>query len=392
MTMLGSAMRATQPIQSSVRPFVEPPRGWVQPGISGAECVPGGHARILVVDDEVSIRELLSHFLSARGFHCDSAAGAEAALQRVHREPFDLVISDIRMPEVTGLQLLDQLQSAFPALPVIMITAVADLDTAVDAMKQGAADYITKPFDLSKVVSSVRNALEVRFQRLQDEQLRLRLEEMVQSKSYALDSALKTLESERDMTLEALVRALDARESETHCHSLRVQGYALRLARACGLSGGPLDEVARGALLHDIGKIGISDTILLKPGKLTEEEWVEMRKHPRLGYDILRGINYLDGAAELVLRHHERWNGSGYPGGLLGEAIPFGARIFGVVDSFDAMTSDRPYRKALTYDFAHDELSRLSGILYDPQVVEAFLAIPRFEWEQISGLCASLGA
>lgn len=385
------AMGATPPSPNRMKPVLEPRRAMLQPGMSSPEAVPGTPARILVVDDESTIRDLLSHFLTARGYRCSTAEGAQVAIDTMGSEEFDLVISDVRMPQMTGLQLLGHLQQQHPAVPVIMITAVADLETAVDAMKQGAADYITKPFDLTKVVASVRNALDVRVKRRQDEQLRSRLEEMVQSKSYALDSALKTLESERDMTLEALVRALDARESETRCHSLRVQGYAVRLARACGMEGHLLDEVARGALLHDIGKIGISDTILLKPGKLSDEEWVEMRKHPKLGYDILRGINFLDGAAELVLRHHERWNGSGYPGGLKGDEIPLGARIFGVVDSLDAMTSDRPYRKALPYEYAREEISRLSGVLYDRRVVEVFLDIPRFEWEQISSLCASLG-
>ncbi len=389
---MSSAMGVTQPFHNRLDRVSTAPRGLMDSGILGTGREPGSGAKVLVVDDETTIRELLSHFLTARGYRCGLADSAEAALLEMAREQYDLVISDVRMPQVTGLQLLERLQTSYPSVPVIMITAVADLDTAVDAMKQGAADYITKPFDLSKVVTSVRNALEARVRRLQEEQLRARLEELVQTKSCALDSALKTLESERDMTLEALVRALDARESETRCHSLRVQGYAVRLARACGSEGQELEEIARGALLHDIGKIGISDTILLKPGKLTDEEWAEMRKHPQLGYEILRGINYLDGAAELVLRHHERWNGSGYPGGLREDSIPFGARIFGVVDSFDAMTSDRPYRRALSYEHAREEIQRLSGVLYDPKVVEAFLAIPRFEWDQISKLSAGLGS
>ncbi len=388
---MSPAMGATQPFQNSLDRVSTAARGLMEAGFIGHGPKPGGGAKVLVVDDETTIRELLSHFLTARGYRCGLADSAEAALREMAQGEYDLVISDIRMPQVTGLQLLEQLQSTYPAVPVILITAVADLDTAVDAMKQGAADYITKPFDLSKVVTSVRNALDCRLKRLQDEQLRTRLEELVQTKSCALDSALKALECERDMTLEALVKALDARESETRCHSLRVQGYAVRLARACGIDGQQLEEIARGALLHDIGKIGISDTILLKPGKLSDDEWVEMRKHPKLGYDILKGINFLDGAAELVLRHHERWNGSGYPGALKEDSIPFGARIFGVVDSFDAMTSDRPYRRALTYEYARDEILRLSGVLYDPRVVEAFLAIPRFEWDQISKLSAGLG-
>ncbi len=355
-----------------------------------SQFLAGGNGRILVVDDEVTIRELLSQFLASQGFECHSADSGSSAIKRLQGADFDLVVSDIRMPTITGLQLLAHIHQRHPALPVIMITAVADLETAVDAMKQGAADYITKPFDLKKVVSSVQSALQVRVKRLQDTLLRDRLQEVAETKSYALDSALQSLNSERDMTLEALVRALDTRESETRCHSARVQSYGIRMAREFDKKGQELEEIARGALLHDIGKIGISDSILLKPGKLTPEEWVEMRKHPVLGHEILKGIDFLDGAAELVLRHHERWDGSGYPSGKREEEIPFGARLFAVIDTYDAITSDRPYRKALSHDFAREEILRLRSTLYDPEMVDAFLAIPHEELQQIAKCCEAL--
>jgi putative two-component system response regulator len=382
---------ATQALQTR---FISPVEPTSQADIFG-EVDPRGHpdngdGHVLVVDDEISIRELLSHFLGSHGYQCRTADSGESALEAIRNTCFDLVISDIRMPRVTGLQLLHHLQQNHPSLPVIMITAVADLETAVDAMKRGATDYITKPFNLKKVVASVKNALQTRMKRLQEEQIKTRLAELVQSKSYALDSALRSLDHQRDMTLEALVRALDARESETRSHSFRVQSYAIRLARQLDIGPDPLEEIARGALLHDIGKIGISDSILLKPGKLNEDEWCEMRRHPALGYEILRGIEFLDGTTELVLRHHERWDGTGYPDGIKGKAIPFGARIFAVVDSLDAMTSDRPYRKALTYEHARAEIKQLSGILYDPEVVEAFLRISRDEWAGISRLCGEI--
>jgi putative nucleotidyltransferase with HDIG domain len=355
-----------------------------------SQFLAGGKGRILVVDDEITIRDLLSQFLSSQGFECHAADSGRSAISRLEGTAFDLVVSDIRMPSVTGLQLLEHVHNNHPALPVIMITAVADLETAVDAMKQGAADYITKPFDLKKVVSSVQHALQARVKRLQDGMLQDRLQEIVESKSYALDSALRSLNSQRDMTLEALVRALDTRESETRCHSARVQSYVIRMAREFGKEGQELEELARGALLHDIGKIGISDSILLKPGKLTAEEWVEMRKHPGLGYEILKGIDFLDGAADLVLRHHERWDGSGYPSGKKGKEIPFGARLFGIIDTYDAITSDRPYRKAQTNEFAREELVRHRSALYDPEMVDAFLAIPHHELQQIAQCCESL--
>lgn len=183
-----------------------------------------------------------------------------------------------------------------------------------------------------------------------------------------------------ETTLFALVAALDAREHEVQAHSQRVSMYTVTLAREIGIEGEELDDIRRGALLHDIGKIGISDSILLKPGKLTEEEWKEMKKHPYIGYKILEGIKFLEGAAEIVYAHHERFDGTGYPRGLKGEEIPIGARLFAVSDILDAMTSDRPYRKALPFDAARDEIVRCSGTQFDPEVVGVFLKIPKDRW------------
>jgi len=344
--------------------------------------------KVLVVDDEPSIRKLLAEFLSSRGYACETAESGEDAVERLRSDGFALVISDIRMPRLTGLQLLNHLRQYHPNTAVIMITAVSELQTAVDAMKKGASDYITKPFNLEEVLASVKGSLSARNDRLRERQLKENLKKIVESKSFALGSALKTLENQRDTTLEALVKALDAREKETRCHSLRVQRYSLRLAKVFDLSEQELTNLSRGALLHDIGKIGVSDAILLKPGKLTPEEWVEMKKHPVLGYNILVGIQFLEGAAELVLHHHERWDGNGYPAGLKGRRIPLGARLFSVVDTFDAMTSNRPYRAALSPDFSRDEIARQSGSQFDPEVVKAFLTIPQEELDLISRECS----
>ncbi len=190
----------------------------------------------------------------------------------------------------------------------------------------------------------------------------------------------RQLKEAYDATLLALVTALDAREHEVQAHSQRVCEYTVMLARGMGIGGKDLEDIRMGALLHDIGKIGISDSILLKPGKLTEEEWEEMKKHPYIGYRILEDIEFLKGAVQIVYAHHERFDGRGYPRGLKGKEIPVGARLFAVADTLDAMTSDRPYRKAMPFETAREEIIRCSGTQFDPDVVEIFLGIPRVVW------------
>lgn len=339
---------------------------------------------ILVVEDEPLIRENLADYLRQEGYQCETAGSGKEALDRLQQQEFDLVITDIRMPEFTGLELLQEISHSYPDTAVIMITAVADLQTAVQSMKQGAYDYITKPFDLEKVMESVRNTLHSCAVRREDQEITERLKAVVQTKSSALDLALKDIELHRSMTLEALVRALDAREHETQCHSLRVQAYTLRLAEELDFNENQLTDLARGALLHDVGKMGISDTILLKPGNLTEAEWKEMRKHPVIGHEIVRGVKFLHDCAQLILSHHERYDGGGYPNGLRGEKIPLEARIFAVIDTYDAITSDRPYRQALSAEHARKEIQAHSGSQFDPRIVDLFLSISQSDLDEIA--------
>ena len=214
-----------------------------------------------------------------------------------------------------------------------------------------------------------------------DELDRIQNQSLIYAKE--LSQSLKEIEGTYEATLIALVSAMDAREHEMQSHSQRVREYTLTLARKMGLGGNELKDISRGALLHDVGKIGISDNILLKPAKLTEEEWLEMRKHPYIGYKILEGIKFLEGAVSIVYSHQECYDGSGYPRGLKGEEIPLGARLFAVADTLDAMTSDRPYRKALSLEAAREEILRCSGTQFDPQVAELFLATSRNEWLEI---------
>jgi len=209
---------------------------------------------------------------------------------------------------------------------------------------------------------------------------------LVEERTLELNGALREVEESYRFTLEALAAALDAREHETQAHSQRVREYASALAERLGLQGEELIHVGRGALLHDVGKIGVPDSILLKPAKLTPQEWIQMKRHPQVGHEILRVIKFLEPAAEIVLTHQERWDGAGYPSGLRGTEIPLGARIFGVVDTLDAMTSDRPYRKALSFEAAWEEVRRCSGSQFDPRVAEAFLSIEPGIWKGIHDL------
>jgi putative nucleotidyltransferase with HDIG domain len=244
----------------------------------------------------------------------------------------------------------------------------------------GADDYMIKPIDLVELGISVRrNIQKVRLIR-ENRRYQHNLEETVEERTAKLHQALIEIKDTYQSTLEALAAALDAREHETGCHSHRVMLFTVELARRLGVPEEKIAGMARGALLHDIGKIGIVDRILLKPSELNEQEWTQMRRHPEIGYQILKAIPYLEDARDIVLNHQERWDGLGYPQGLQGEETPLGARLFAVVDAFDAMTSDRPYRAALPYTAAREEIRRCSGTQLDREAVESFLSVPEEVW------------
>ena len=336
--------------------------------------------RILIVDDEANIRSVLLRHLEEEGSECVTSPSALDALNKMKTESFSLVISDVMMPGMSGVEFLRLVKQQNPETAFIMVTGLNDINTAVDSLRIGAYDFIKKPFELPAIRRAVDRALERRRLLIENRHYREELERKVRERSFELNEALHDVEESYKITLEALVTALDAREHETQAHSQRVREYTLTLAQDLGLKHDDLIQTGRGALLHDVGKIGVPDSILLKPGKLNEAEWVEMRKHPQIGYDILRSIEFLSPAAEIVLCHQERWDGNGYPNGLTGLDIPLGARIFAVVDTLDAMTSDRPYRKALSFDAAVNEIRSCSGTQFDPRVAEAFLNVPPESW------------
>jgi putative two-component system response regulator len=345
-----------------------------------AKTVP---ATILIVDDEPSIRELLVQQLSTEYSNCITAHSAFDALNKIKRSHISLLLTDIMMPGMSGMELLRLVKKHDPDTAVIMITGVMDISVAVDSLRIGACDFITKPFDLASLRRAVEGALERRQLQMENRYYQQELEKKVEERTRDLKAALKDVEESYKMTLEALVTALDAREHETQAHSQRVRAYTISLAQCIGLPEEDLVHVGRGALLHDVGKIGVPDSILLKPGRLTSEEWCAMRRHPGIGYDILNNIKFLSSAAEIVLCHQERWDGTGYPGQLASTDIPLGARIFAVADTMDAMTSHRPYRKAMTFEVVSDEIRRCAGTQFDPDVVEAFLSVPLARWQGI---------
>ncbi len=339
--------------------------------------------RVLVVDDEGQIRELLRERLSVEGYACRICPGGDDALTALAQESFDVVVSDFRMPGMSGLTLLQHVRRKYPHLAFIMITVEDDARVVVEAMKEGASDYLLKPSQIRSVAASVERALEKKRLELKLEEYRLHLEHMVAQRTQQLTKALEAIERTYDGTLEALGAALDLRDSQTAGHSERVSRYCLRIARALGLGGEELKQLVRGAYLHDIGKIGIPDGILLKGGALTAEEMTVMQTHVRIGCELVERVQFLAPAVELILTHQERWDGHGYPRGLRGEEIPLQARIFAVADTLDAMTSERPYRQAVSFAAARAEIARQSGLQFDPEVVRVFLSIPVAEWAQI---------
>jgi putative nucleotidyltransferase with HDIG domain len=273
--------------------------------------------------------------------------------------------------------------SISPGTVVVMISGMQTIESAIEALRLGAFDYIMKPFDLRQVEAAVKRALENYELREAKRRYENHLEELVEQRTVELDQALSSLEDAYRSTLKALTAALETRDAETHGHSERVVTFSLRLGRELDLSKEQMKALEFGSLLHDIGKIGVPDAILRKPAKLTEEEWMRMREHPLHGQQILREIEFLSGASRVVAQHHEKWDGSGYPLGLRGEEIDLNARIFAVADAFDAMISDRVYRRGRSYEAAALELGKWSGRQFDPQVVEAFHRVPRADWEEL---------
>ncbi|MDX6695928.1 MAG: cyclic di-GMP phosphodiesterase [Blastocatellia bacterium] len=339
-------------------------------------------ASLLIADDEVEVTRVLQDCLCG-SYDCTAVGSAEEALALLDARAFDLIVSDITMDGMSGLEMVPLVLARSPETAIIMISGTQTIESAVEALRVGAFDYIMKPFDLNHVELIIRRALE--HHRLLQSRRRYEnyLEDLIEQRTRELNKALLTIEDSYRSTLKALAVALETRDRDTHGHSERVVSFSLRLGSELGLDEEQLRSLEFGALLHDIGKIGIADAVLRKPAPLTAEEWRQMREHPSLGQSILRGIKFLEGAARVVGEHHEKWDGSGYPRGLKGSAIDLNARVFAVADAFDAITSDRVYRAGKPYESAIAELETYAGRQFDPQVVAAFRRIPPGDWERL---------
>jgi len=322
--------------------------------------------RCLVVDDETAVRNVMVRVLTGEGFACRQAASGLDALGLLDAEPFDLAVLDIQMPGMDGTELLAEIRTRWPETGVVMVTAVSEVGTAVACLTQGALDYVAKPFEIDEVRARVRQALEKRRLLRENRDYQLHLEERVEQQAARIEELFV-------LGVHSLVQALEAKDRYTRGHSARVAVYAEEIARQLGLDEGTRAELRLAGELHDIGKIGVREGVLLKPGPLTEDEYLHVMEHPVLGERILAPLLRDHPIVTSVVRsHHERLDGAGLPDHLQGDAIPLVARIASVADAFDAITTGRPYMRSRSPDDAVAELRRCAGWQFDPVCVEAF--------------------
>ncbi len=337
--------------------------------------------RILVVNDEEAVREIVASMLTSAGYQYKPAAdGLEALALLDSGEEFDLLLCNLMMPNLNGMELLERTKGRFPDMPFVLQTGTLDISVCLAAIRNGAYDYLLQPFVEDQLLATVRRALEYRRLKLENRALRANLEPLVAERTDQLQTAMANLERSYDITLEALGDALDLKDKETERHSRRVTAFTIAMARAMGLAGDQIRFIARGAFLHDLGKLAIPDAILRKPSRLTPDELVLIRQSPYRGYQMIKKIPFLADAAEIIYSHCERYDGTGYPRGLRGEEIPLGARVVAVASALDAITSDRPYRAAQSLQYAREEIERWWGRQFDPEVVKVFLEMPENIW------------
>jgi putative two-component system response regulator len=329
--------------------------------------------RILIVDDEEMICSLLVRRLTKEGYSCLTATRGREALHYFYKDSLSLIISDIKMPDMNGVELLRNVKAVNPKMMVIIMTAYPEIDMAVTAMRLGAYDFITKPVDLEWVVLSLKKALEKKRLEEEIEAYHHHLEKLVEERTAKLQEAYRVLKKAHLDSVKVLAEAIDAKDSCTRGHSERVRKMSMKIGMELGFSEKRLESLIYGALLHDIGKIGIKDELLQKQNALSPEEYQCIQEHPLIGAQILEGIDFFEDKIPMIRHHHEHFDGNGYPDGLVGEAIPLGARIISVPDAFDAMASLRPHREAMPLEDILVELEKGKGKQFDPRILDVFL-------------------
>lgn len=330
--------------------------------------------RILVVDDESYVRDIISRKLSAEGYVCEQAENAEKALSMISQGEYECVLSDINMPGMDGIELLRNIRVADRDVAVIMVTGAPDLDGALEAMRLGAHDHLSKPLNLDHLSLTVDRAIEKKRLVEENREYQRDLESKVEERTKQLYDANEELRKLFMGSIKALAQALEAKDEYTQGHSERVSEIAVGISKYLSLNEVEIQDVWLAGLLHDIGKIGVRESVLNKPGKLDADEWESIQRHPVVAERILCPIEELSAVISMVRNHHERFDGSGYPDGLQGGNIPLGARILSVADAYDALTSRRPYRKALSVKEALRVLEDASGTQFDPVIVRAFVS------------------
>jgi response regulator RpfG family c-di-GMP phosphodiesterase len=344
---------------------------------------PVGPPKILVLEDEKPIQTLVMAMLRIRGLACDLAGTVRDARGLMAQRAYDLLLVDVHLPDGSGLSLAKE-SGGDPLL--IVMTGSNDIQTAVQAIREGAIDFITKPFSVGQFLKRIDSALQEWRSRENLKGYARALETLVQIKGEELSRTSRKVDEVYDMTVAALGAALNLKDHETADHCTRVSLNSVTLGAEIALSDFELKNLGWGAYLHDVGKIGISEQLLLKDGPLTLEERRIMERHASMGHAMIRNIEFLRFAQDVVLCHHESFDGSGYPRGLRGDHIPLEARVFSVMDALDAMTSDRPYRAAVPFSEALAELRRRAGTQFDPEIVQAFVGISESSWKIQGGI------
>lgn len=353
-------------------------RGPAEEGTGLEIRIPAQPPAILVLEDHGEIQSLVTAMLKIRGFECDLAASLAEARALMSRRHYDILFLDMNLPDGFGLSLMEEERSDAPL--AIVMTGRSDIQTAIRAIRDGAIDFITKPFSVGHFLQRLDKAMDEWKTRTSVQYYARALETLVQLKTEELTRTSRQIDEVRDMTVLALGAALNLKDHETADHCSRVSRNSVALGSAMSLSEFELKNLKWSAYLHDVGKIGIPEHILLKAGALEKDERRIVEKHPLMGYNMVRNIEFLSYATDVVLAHHERYDGSGYPQRLSQSRIPLPARIFAVVDTLDAMTSDRPYRAALQFSTVQTELARCAGTQFDPEIVQIFLAAPATTW------------